>query len=416
MMKGKKILALLIALLVAVSMTACGSSGGTSEKKEGTSKESAASFDDMVKKAKGTTVTFYGWGGDDLLNSWLDDYFAPRMQKKYGIKMKRVPMNIEDILSQLSVEKQSGKKKSDIDMIWINGENFKTARENGFLYGPFLDKLPNYGKYYNAKDRENNYDFSYPIKGYEAPYGKAQVVFEVDRAKVKSVPTDTKAFAEFVKKNPGKVTYPAPPDFTGSVFVRNVIYDICGYKQFQNMKADKETVRKAVEPAMKYLKSLNPYLWNKGKTFPESSQKADKMFADGETIFRVTYDAYDISKYIENGTFPKTADSFQFKKGTIGNTNYMAIAKNSGNVAGAMVAINEMMSPEVQLNRYEKLHTVPVTDNSKLTKAQKDAFAKVDLGKGTIPQAQLLSKRLPEMPSALVPIIEEIWEEEVAGK
>ena len=109
-MKGKKILALLIALLVAVSMTACGSSGGTSEKKEGTSKESAASFDDMVKKAKGTTVTFYGWGGDDLLNSWLDDYFAPRMQKKYGIKMKRVPMNIEDILSQLSGEKQSGKK------------------------------------------------------------------------------------------------------------------------------------------------------------------------------------------------------------------------------------------------------------------------------------------------------------------
>ena len=75
-----------------------------------------------------------------------------------------------------------------------------------------------------------------------------------------------------------------------------------------------------------------------------------------------------------------------------------------------------MISPEVQLNRYEKLHTVPVTDNSKLTKAQKDAFAKVDLGKGTIPQAQLLSKRLPEMPSALVPIIEEIWEEEVAGK
>ena len=69
-----------------------------------------------------------------------------------------------------------------------------------------------------------------------------------------------------MKKNPGKVTYPAPPDFTGSVFVRNVIYDICGYKQFQNMKADKETVRKAVEPAMKYLKSLNPYLWNKGKT------------------------------------------------------------------------------------------------------------------------------------------------------
>ena len=47
---------------------------------------------------------------------------------------------------------------------------------------------------------------------------------------------------------------------------------------------------------------------------------------------------------------------------------------------------------------------------------QKAAFDRVDLGKGTIPQDELLSKRLPEMPAQLVPIIEEIWTEEVVGK
>ena len=41
---------------------------------------------------------------------------------------------------------------------------------------------------------------------------------------------------------------------------------------------------------------------------------------------------------------------------------------------------------------------------------------KVEIGKGVISQDELLSKRLPEMPSALVPIIEEIWAEEVVGK
>ena len=40
----------------------------------------------------------------------------------------------------------------------------------------------------------------------------------------------------------------------------------------------------------------------------------------------------------------------------------------------------------------------------------------VDLGKGVLPQSELLAHRLPEMPADLVPVIEEIWAEEVVGK
>ncbi len=406
----KRISLMLLAAIMVFSLAACGSSDSSST-------ADTLTYDEALEAAKGTTVTFYGWGGDDQLNAWLDDYFTPLMKDKYDITMERVPMDIEDILSQMSGEKEAGTEESDIDMIWINGENFKTAKENDFLYGPFLDELPNYSEYYDTEDTENNYDFSYPIEGYEAPYGKAQIVLEVDTAKTDMMPTNAEEFKEFVKANPGKVTYPALPDFTGSAFVRNIIYETCGgYEQFQDMEADKETVKEAIQPAIDYLKELNPYLWNEGKTFPESSTKADEMFADGELIFRVTYDAFDIATYIENGTFPKTAQSFVFDNGTIGNTNYIAIAQNSGNAAGAMVAINEMMSPEVQAARYETLHTVPVTDYDKLSDEQKATFDSVDLGAGTLPQDELLAKRLPEMPSALVPIIEEIWAEEVVGQ
>ena len=53
-------------------------------------------------------------------------------------------------------------------------------------------------------------------------------------------------------------------------------------------------------------------------------------------------------------TYTETSQSFQFDKGTIGNTNYIAIAANSGNVAGAQVAINEMLDPEVQADRFHR--------------------------------------------------------------
>ena len=198
--------------------------------------------------------------------------------------------------------------------------------------------------------------------------------------------------------------------------MRNVIYDICGYEQFMDMEADKETVKAAIEPALEYLRELNQYLWNDGTTFPADSVTVTNMFADGELVMNITYEAYDPATNIENGTYTETTQSFQFDKGTIGNTNYIAIAGNSANVAGAQVAINEMLDPEVQANRFATIRTIPVVEYEKLDDAQKAAFDAVEIGKGVIAQDELLAKRLPEMPSQLVPIIEEIWAEEVVGK
>ena len=412
----KRVLTAFLAAAMTFSLAACGSGSGDSSSQEQNGSVDDMTFDEMVEAAEGTTVTFYGWGGDEKLNDWLDNKFAPVMKEKYDITMERVPMDIDQVLSQLSGEIEGGEEDGSIDMIWINGENFQSAKENNMLYGPFTDKLPNFNDYVDAESEDVTLDFAYPVEGYEAPYGKAQVVMIADTAVTPDVPKSAEALEEFVKKYPGKVTYPALPDFTGSAFVRNIIYEICGYEQFLDMEADKETVREAVEPAMEYLRGLNPYLWNEGKTFPDSSTTLDNMFADGEVVLNMTYDAYATALNIESGTYTDTTETFQFDKGTIGNTNFMAVAANSGNKAGDMVAINEMLSPEIQADRYEQLRVIPVLDNSKLSEEQKAAFDAVDLGEGVIPQDELLSKRLPEMPAELVPIIEEIWTEEVVGK
>lgn len=406
----RKIIAILMMLIMTLSLVAC----------EKSSKASAdvdeMTYEQLLEEAKGSTVTFYGWGGDEDLNAWLDDVFAPEMKEKYDITMERVPMDIDQVLSQLSGEIQAGKEDGSIDMIWINGENFKSAKENNMLYGSFLEKLPNTKKYLDLNSDENKYDFGYEIEGYEAPYGKAQLVFMHDSAITSNVPKNTEELLEFAKANKGKVTYPALPDFTGSAFVRNIIYDICGYEQFQDMKADKETVKKAIQPAIDYLVKLNPYLWNEGKSFPADSTQLDNMFMDKEVVMFMSYEPYSVASKIEKGSYTDTTETFIFDKGTIGNTNYMAIAKNSGNKAGAMVAINEMISAKMQASKYDAIKTLPVVDNSKLSDEEAEMFDKVDLGKGTLSQEELLSKRLPEMPADLVPIIEEIWLEEVVGK
>lgn len=408
----RKLLALLLAFTLLFSFNGCG------QEQSGTQKLdlSSAEWDEIVEAARGTTVTFYGWGGDENRNNWLNTTVADYVKEHYDIALEVVGMDINDILSKLSGEKQAGSETGSIDMIWINGENFYSAKDNGLLYGPFTEQLPNMEAYIDLEDPETLNDFCMPIEGYEAPYAKAQMVFFNDSAVTPEAPASAEELLEFCKKYPGKVTYPALPDFTGSAFVRNIIYELCGWEQFQDMEADYDTVKAAIEPALDYLRELNPYLWNEGKTFPESSTTVDAMFADGELVMNMSYGPFSVATGIAEGTYTDTTRTFVFDNGTIGNTNYMAIAFNSPNKAGAMVVINAILSAELQLTQYEQLRELPVVSADKLSAEEQAAFDAVDLGKGVLSQTELLEHRLPEMPASLVPVIEEIWLNEVVGK
>lgn len=406
----KKLLSLLLVFATLLCFTGC------SKQESADLDLASAEWDEIVEAARGTTVTFYGWGGDENRNNWLNTTVADYVKENYDITLEVVGMDINDILSKLSGEKQANSASGSIDMIWINGENFYSAKDNGLLYGPFTDKLPNMENYVDLTDPETLNDFCMPIEGYEAPYAKAQVVLFHDSAVTPEEPASAQELLDFCKQYPGKVTYPALPDFTGSAFVRNIIYELCGWEQFQDMQPDYDTVKAAIEPALEYLRELNPYLWNEGKTFPESSTALDAMFSDGEVVLNMSYSPFSVATGIAEGTYADTTRTFVFDNGTIGNTNYMAIAFNSPNKAGAMVVINAILSADMQLTQYEQLRELPVVSYDKLSDQEKAAFDAVDLGEGVLSQADLLSHRLPEMPANLVPIIEEIWLDEVVGK
>jgi putative spermidine/putrescine transport system substrate-binding protein len=379
----------------------------------------AADWDAILAEAKGKTVSFYGWGGDEGRNKWLDTTVADALKEKYDITLERVPMGINDVLTQLSGEMQAGTKEGSIDFIWINGENFYSTMQNGYLYGPFCDRLPNFNDYVDSTSTEVTYDFGQPNEGFEAPYGKAQLVVLADTAVTPDLPSNAEEFLAFCKANQGKVTYPAAGDFTGTAFVSSLLAAAIGAEKWNEltmMAADDEgAIREIIEPGLEYLRSLNPYLWEAGRTFPADSGTVYTMFQDGELVLYMTYDPFGWVNDVEKGLIPATTQSFVFDEGTVGNTNFMAIAKNAPHKAAALVAINEIISPEIQLSQYQTLKTVTVLDTDKLDADVQAEFEAVDLGQGTLPLSDLLSHRIPEVSGSVIKLIEELWTNEVVG-
>ncbi|MFO7820311.1 MAG: ABC transporter substrate-binding protein [Halanaerobacter sp.] len=368
----------------------------------------------IEQKAEGSKVNFYMWGGDRTINNWVDTYVAPELKKKYNIELNRVPMGPDDYLNKLLGEKQVGKKEGSIDLLWINGENFKTAMEKDLLWGPFVDKLPNYEKYLATDADKNTTDFGEPTKGYEAPYSRAQFVFIYDKAKLDKAPETYEELIAWIKDNPGKFTYPAPPDFTGSAFVRHIIYqETGGYEQYYDMS--EEEVRETIQPAMEKLAELEPYLWREGETYPATIAQLDNMFADGEVAMSMGYDPSKATSKIHNGNYPETARSFVLEEGTISNTNFLAIPFNAAHKPAALVAANFLEGFEAQHSKYkpENWGALPVFDYDKLEQEEKDKLDNLDLGKATLSQEELDEHSVPELPADLVPIIEEEWKEVV---
>lgn len=406
----RKTLTFLLLLVLVVNLTAC--SRGSSKVEENVLEKD---WENIIESAEGTTINFYGWGGSQKTNEWLDNFVAKRLKEEYDITFNRVPMNIDDILNKLLGEKQVEVKDGTIDIVWINGENFYTAKNNDLLLGSFTDKLPNFNKYIDKNSPEVKYDFGFDVDGYEAPYGKAQFVMIYDEARLNEAPTNHEELLELVKKNPGKFTYPAPPDFTGSAFVRNIIYDIVGYEKFLGMEADKEKIQQEIAPAIEFLKELKPYLWKEGKTYPATNAQLDNMFADNEVLMTMNYNPNHVASKIETGEFPQTSNAAILDRGTIGNTHFLTIPYNAPNQAGALVAINFILGVEAQSSKYdpENWGDLPVIDNRKLNEEEKKIFENIKLGKGTLPQSVLLGHRVPEMPANIIPIIEEIWQENI---
>ena len=126
----------------------------------------ALTWSQVLERARGQTVDWFMWGGFPSTNAYVNGYVAPRVKELYGIKLRQVPIkDIAEVISKILVEKQAGKNEGgEIDLMWINGENFRTCKKNDLLYGPFADRLPNQKLVDWTRPSVQN-DFGEPVQG-----------------------------------------------------------------------------------------------------------------------------------------------------------------------------------------------------------------------------------------------------------
>jgi putative spermidine/putrescine transport system substrate-binding protein len=375
-------------------------------------------WEEIVADAKGTTVNFYMWGGDEGINRYIDEWVAPKLKQEYNVELKRYPMDATEFINKLLSEKKAGKSVGEMDVLWVNGENFKTAKQKGLLLGAITEKLPNFQQYVDRESADVQYDFGFPTEGYEAPWGKVQFVFAYDSNKISEVPKSMDELEKWVKQNPGKFTYPAPPDFTGSAFLRHVLNEMSANYIAYLDKFDPALIEKDANKMWEFLNRIEPYLWKEGKSYPQSLAQLDQLYKNGEVWMTMGYDEAGASNLIASGDFPKSTKTFVLEKGTLSNTHFLTVPYNSPNPSGALVLINFLLSPEAQLKKmdleYWGENIALAVD--RLPEKYKKELAKIDRGPATLSEEELKMHRIPEIDADYVQLLERGWINHVANE
>lgn len=86
-----------------------------------------------------------------------------------------------------------------------------------------------------------------------------------------------KPYWSLLKPIPASVTYPRPPDFTGTAFLEQLLIMLTPDPAALKEAPDDATFARVTAPLWQYLDVLHPYLWREGKDFPPSPARMDAL-------------------------------------------------------------------------------------------------------------------------------------------
>ncbi|KDM91576.1 hypothetical protein EA58_11165 [Photobacterium galatheae] len=312
------------------------------------------SWHEIQQNARGQTVFFNAWGGSQPINSYLR-WVAREVKSRYDITLNHVKVaDIAETSQRLLAEKTAGKNTGgSVDMVWINGENFRTMKTNELLDGPFVAQLPNWKL---VDKRLPVYeDFTESTDGLEAPWGVGQLVFIHDSQTLSNPPASFAELLSLAKAFPGKVTYPQPPAFHGTSFLKAALIELTNADPalYEPIDPEKDQAKfdQMTAPLWRYLNQLHAVAWQQGKRFPASSTEMLQLLDDRQLLVAITFNPNEAKAAIERGDLPATAKAFAFEQGALSNIHFLAIPWNASAKEAARVVINFLMSPEAQARK-----------------------------------------------------------------
>lgn len=368
-----------------------------------------ANWDAVMAEAEGQTVFWNAWGGSTTTNDFIA-WVGSRVSEDYGVTLEHVKLtDTADAVTRVLSEKQAGENDDGaIDMIWINGANFAAMKEADLLFGPYAEQLPNWA-FVDVDGKTVQADFTVPVEGFESPWAMAQVVFIHDTADLAEPLTSMPAILEWSTANPGRFTYPQPPDFLGTTFLKQALVDLLNDPSVLADPATDANYDAVTAPLWAFLDDLTPTLWRSGRAYPATGPAQLQLIADGEVDLAISFSPGEATAAIANNQLPATARTFVLEKGTIGNASFVAVPYNSGSKAGAMVVANFLMSAEAQARAQNPgiLGYGTVLDMDALSAADRALFDALELGVATLSPAALGTVQAEPHPSWMTRIADD---------
>ena len=368
-----------------------------------------ANWEAVTAEAQGQTVYWNAWGGSTTTNDFIA-WVGSRVMEDYGVTLEHVKLtDTADAVTRVLSEKQAGENDDGaIDMIWINGANFAAMKDADLLFGPYAEQLPNWA-FVDVEGKTVQTDFTVPVEGYESPWAMAQVVFIHDTADLAAPLGSMRAILEWSAANPGRFTYPQPPDFLGTTFLKQALVDLLDDPSVLSEPATDENYDAVTAPLWAFLDDLTPTLWRQGRAYPATGPTQLQLIADGEVDLAISFSPGEATAAIANNQLPPTARTFVLDKGTIGNASFVAVPYNSGSKAGAMVVADFLMSPEAQARAQDPkiLGYGTVLNMAALSPEDRALFDALELGVATLSPAELGTVQAEPHPSWMTRIADD---------
>lgn len=194
-------------------------------------------------------------------------------------------------------------------------------------------------------------DFTVPVDGLEAPWGIGQLNLMVDTDRVPTPPTDATALLAWAKANPGRFTYPKPPQFHGSSFLKQMLLDLTTDPAPLYRPVDKAAFTRLSAPLWAWLDALHPQLWRAGKLFPTGAAETRQLLDDGELDMAISFNPREAAFAVHSGALPPATQAIAMSKGALTNAHFLAIPFNAKAREGAKVVVNFLLSPEAQARK-----------------------------------------------------------------
>jgi putative thiamine transport system substrate-binding protein len=312
-----------------------------------------AAWQDTERAARGQTVYFHAWAGSDSINAYIQ-WAAAELLREHGVKLQHVKISdAAEVVKRIRAEKQAGRKGTDgtADLVWINGENFAAMKRDGLLSAPFAQNLPHFQWVDTAGKPTTLVDFSVPTEGLESPWGMAQLTFFADRQRLPKPPQSMADLLALSRAQPGRLTYPRPPNFHGTTFIKQALLELATDPKALAQPVTPAALEAQAAPVWRFLDALHPQLWRGGKQFPLNAAAMTQMMSDGELWMSFTFNPNEAANEIAAKRLAGSVYSWQFAKGTIGNTHFVAIPYNAPSKAGAQVVANFLLSPAAQARK-----------------------------------------------------------------